>query len=76
MQRVNCNLYPRQKQIVLKLVRDVFWLGSASALPVLALDVQHGHLLLDMCGTPGGKSLLLARCLFGLTASMRYERVG
>ncbi|KAF2366321.1 SAM-dependent methyltransferase RsmB/NOP2-type [Trinorchestia longiramus] len=34
-------------------------LDGGSLLPVLALDVQPGNLVLDMCAAPGGKSLAL-----------------
>lgn len=36
-----------------------YWLlDGGSLLPVLALDIQEGDSLLDMCAAPGGKSLL------------------
>ncbi|XP_015210612.2 5-methylcytosine rRNA methyltransferase NSUN4 [Lepisosteus oculatus] len=36
-----------------------YLLDAASVLPVLALDVQEGHTVLDLCAAPGGKTLAL-----------------
>lgn len=36
-----------------------YLLDAASVLPVLALDVQLGHAVLDLCAAPGGKTLAL-----------------
>lgn len=36
---------------------DFYLLDGGSILPVLALDLQPGDNVLDMCGAPGGKSL-------------------
>ncbi|KAI1883263.1 hypothetical protein AGOR_G00243410 [Albula goreensis] len=36
-----------------------YLLDAASILPVLALDVQEGHNVLDLCAAPGGKTLAL-----------------
>ncbi|KAK6484296.1 5-methylcytosine rRNA methyltransferase NSUN4 isoform X1 [Huso huso] len=36
-----------------------YLLDAASVLPVLALDVQPGHTVLDLCAAPGGKTLAL-----------------
>ncbi|XP_043110423.1 5-methylcytosine rRNA methyltransferase NSUN4 isoform X2 [Puntigrus tetrazona] len=36
-----------------------YLLDAASVLPVLALDVQAGHTVLDLCAAPGGKTLAL-----------------
>ncbi len=38
---------------------------SASMLPVLALDVQPGHRVLDLCAAPGSKSTQIAELLKG-----------
>uniref|UniRef100_A0A672K6S7 5-cytosine rRNA methyltransferase NSUN4 n=1 Tax=Sinocyclocheilus grahami TaxID=75366 RepID=A0A672K6S7_SINGR len=36
-----------------------YLLDAASVLPVLALDVQPGRTVLDLCAAPGGKTLVL-----------------
>ncbi|XP_077076646.1 5-cytosine rRNA methyltransferase NSUN4 [Siphateles boraxobius] len=36
-----------------------YLLDAASVLPVLALDVQPGHTVMDLCAAPGGKTLAL-----------------
>ncbi|XP_011258246.1 5-methylcytosine rRNA methyltransferase NSUN4 isoform X1 [Camponotus floridanus] len=38
-------------------VLDYYLLDGASVLPVLALDLQPGDAMLDMCAAPGGKTL-------------------
>uniref|UniRef100_A0AC34F181 SAM-dependent MTase RsmB/NOP-type domain-containing protein n=1 Tax=Panagrolaimus sp. ES5 TaxID=591445 RepID=A0AC34F181_9BILA len=39
-----------------------WWLlDGGSIIPVLALDLQEGDNILDMCSAPGGKSLLIAQ---------------
>lgn len=35
-----------------------YLMDGASLLPVLALDLQPGERLLDLCAAPGGKTLL------------------
>ena len=36
-----------------------YLMDAASVLPCLALDVQEGHSVLDLCAAPGGKTLAL-----------------
>lgn len=36
-----------------------YLMDAASVLPCLALDVQQGHIVLDLCAAPGGKTLAL-----------------
>ncbi|XP_067893047.1 5-methylcytosine rRNA methyltransferase NSUN4 isoform X2 [Heterodontus francisci] len=38
---------------------EYYLMDAASLLPVLALDVQPGHTVLDLCAAPGGKCLAL-----------------
>ncbi|XP_037083267.1 5-methylcytosine rRNA methyltransferase NSUN4-like [Pollicipes pollicipes] len=45
-------------------VRDYYPLDGASLLPVLALDVQPGDEVLDLCAAPGGKSLAILQTLY------------
>lgn len=42
---------------------DYFLMDGASLLPVLALDVKPGDVVLDMCAAPGGKSLAILQTL-------------
>lgn len=48
-----------------------YLLDAASLLPVLALDVQLGHRVLDLCAAPGGKTLALLQtaCCDHLTSN-------
>ncbi|XP_068098637.1 5-methylcytosine rRNA methyltransferase NSUN4 [Hyperolius riggenbachi] len=45
---------------------EYYLMDAASLLPVLALDVQPGHSVLDLCAAPGGKTLalLMQNCRF------------
>jgi hypothetical protein len=38
---------------------DYYLMDAASLLPVLALGLQHGDTVLDLCAAPGGKTLAL-----------------
>ncbi|XP_062479014.1 5-methylcytosine rRNA methyltransferase NSUN4 [Pezoporus occidentalis] len=63
---IKCYTYPRgditrfrpARQDSLGLL-DYYLMDAASLLPVLALDVQQGDLVLDLCAAPGGKTLAL-----------------
>ncbi|KYN29676.1 PREDICTED: 5-methylcytosine rRNA methyltransferase NSUN4 [Trachymyrmex cornetzi] len=44
-------------------VLDYYLLDGASVLPVLALDLQPGDAVLDMCAAPGGKTLSILQTL-------------
>lgn len=45
-------------------VLDYYLMDGASVMPVLALDLRPGNRLLDMCASPGGKSLLAIQTLY------------
>ena len=45
-------------------VRDYYLFDGASILPVLALDIQPGDVVLDMCAAPGGKALAIIQTLY------------
>nr|XP_053640073.1 LOW QUALITY PROTEIN: 5-methylcytosine rRNA methyltransferase NSUN4-like [Cherax quadricarinatus] len=51
-------------------VLDYYALDGASLLPVLALDIQAGEKVLDLCAAPGGKTLIaLQTILPGIVVS-------
>ncbi|XP_043233015.1 5-methylcytosine rRNA methyltransferase NSUN4-like isoform X2 [Amphibalanus amphitrite] len=43
--------------------KDYYPMDAASLLPVLALDVQPGDSVLDLCAAPGGKALAILQTL-------------
>lgn len=51
-------------------ILDYYLMDAASLLPVLALNVQPGDFVLDLCAAPGGKTLALlqtgacGKCVF------------
>ncbi|NXA36551.1 NSUN3 protein, partial [Eudromia elegans] len=53
--------FPAQKHQPGKL-KDYYLLNAASLLPVLALDLQDGEEVLDLCAAPGGKSVAILQC--------------
>lgn len=50
-----------------------YLMDAASVLPCLALDIQEGHNVLDLCAAPGGKTLALlqTQCVGMTTPSLR-----
>ncbi|XP_066508812.1 5-methylcytosine rRNA methyltransferase NSUN4-like [Hoplias malabaricus] len=64
--RIQCFVFPRGDISRFKPARPdserlltYYLLDAASVLPVLALDVQPGQSVLDLCAGPGGKTLAL-----------------
>lgn len=45
-------------------VLNYYMMNGASVLPVLALDIRPGNKVLDMCASPGGKTLLAIQTLY------------
>ncbi|XP_023021678.2 5-methylcytosine rRNA methyltransferase l(2)10685 [Leptinotarsa decemlineata] len=45
-------------------VYNYYLMDGGSVLPILALDIKPGHRVLDMCSSPGGKSLLAIQTLY------------
>uniref|UniRef100_A0A665UIF7 5-cytosine rRNA methyltransferase NSUN4 n=2 Tax=Echeneis naucrates TaxID=173247 RepID=A0A665UIF7_ECHNA len=63
---IKCVVFPRGDITRFKPARPdayrllgYYLLDAASVLPCLALDVQEGHSVLDLCAAPGGKTLAL-----------------
>ncbi|XP_034470331.1 5-methylcytosine rRNA methyltransferase NSUN4 isoform X1 [Hippoglossus hippoglossus] len=63
---IKCVVFPRGDLTRFKPARpDIerllgyYLMDAASVLPCLALDVQEGHNVLDLCAAPGGKTLAL-----------------
>ncbi|CAB1325923.1 unnamed protein product [Coregonus sp. 'balchen'] len=57
-----------------------YLMDAASVLPALALDVQEGHTVLDVCAAPGGKTLALLQtqairfmCVNDISVSRTYR---
>ncbi|XP_022907957.2 5-methylcytosine rRNA methyltransferase NSUN4 [Onthophagus taurus] len=48
-------------------VLDYYLLDGGSLLPILALDIQPNEKILDMCSSPGGKSLIILQTLYPKT---------
>lgn len=58
----NIASFPRARRSCTN-VSSHYNLNGSSVLPVLALDVQPGDRVLDVCASPGGKSLLMLQTL-------------
>uniref|UniRef100_A0A3P9J4V0 5-cytosine rRNA methyltransferase NSUN4 n=1 Tax=Oryzias latipes TaxID=8090 RepID=A0A3P9J4V0_ORYLA len=63
---IKCYVFPRGDVTRFKPARPdshgllgYYLMDAASVLPCLALDVQEGHTVLDLCAAPGGKTLAL-----------------
>uniref|UniRef100_A0A3Q3WGL9 5-cytosine rRNA methyltransferase NSUN4 n=1 Tax=Mola mola TaxID=94237 RepID=A0A3Q3WGL9_MOLML len=63
---IRCLVFPRGDITRFKPARPdtygllgYYLMDAASVLPCLALDVQEGHNVLDLCAAPGGKTLAL-----------------
>lgn len=54
-----------------------YLMDAASVLPCLALDVQEGHNVLDLCAAPGGKTLTLlqTQAISELTAFILFPEL-
>ncbi|NXF82280.1 NSUN3 protein, partial [Sclerurus mexicanus] len=59
--RRNPGRFPGQRHRAGKL-KEYYLLNAASLLPVLALEVQDGEDVLDVCAAPGGKSVAVLQC--------------
>ena len=46
---------------------NYYLLDGASILPVLALEIQPGDVVLDLCSAPGGKALVMLQSLYPKT---------
>lgn len=71
---INCFVFPRGDVTRFKPARpdmsgllSYYLMDAASILPCLALDVQEGQTVLDLCAAPGGKTLALLQ-----TQSIRF----
>ncbi|KAF3699154.1 5-methylcytosine rRNA methyltransferase NSUN4 [Channa argus] len=88
---IKCVVFPRGDITRFKPARPdmhgllgYYLMDAASVLPCLALDVQEGHSVLDLCAAPGGKTLVLLQtqairflCLNDVSVSrtLRLKRV-
>lgn len=53
-----------------------YLMDGASILPVLALDLQPGERLLDLCAAPGGKTLLALQTMLPGISSYSHKHTG
>ncbi|XP_077300655.1 5-methylcytosine rRNA methyltransferase l(2)10685 [Arctopsyche grandis] len=71
------NKFPEPKRGITG-VYDYYLMDGASILPILALDLQPGDRVLDMCAAPGGKSLAILQTLLCrnlVTNDVSFSRV-
>ena len=66
--------------ILSRIILDYYLFDGTSVLPVLALDLQPGDAVLDMCAAPGGKSLtilqtLMPKVLVANDIGLRVKRI-
>lgn len=66
---------PRANRFHAPDLKSPYHLDPASILPAVALDVQPGLRVLDLCAAPGGKTLVLAESLF-LSADVDLVKEG
>ncbi|XP_042298838.1 tRNA (cytosine(34)-C(5))-methyltransferase, mitochondrial-like [Sceloporus undulatus] len=67
--------FPAQKHRAGRL-KEYYLLNAASLLAVLALEVENGENILDMCAAPGGKSIATLQCAWpGLLLSNEYDNL-
>lgn len=64
---LQCYIHPRPLRFPsqahrLGQLKQYFLLNAASLLPVLALKVQDGEKVLDLCSAPGGKAVAILQC--------------
>ncbi len=57
------------KSAYMKGLLKPYYLDEASVMAAMALDVQQGDTVLDLCAAPGGKTLILA-CQMGTSGSL------
>ncbi|XP_003219183.1 tRNA (cytosine(34)-C(5))-methyltransferase, mitochondrial [Anolis carolinensis] len=67
--------FPAQRHRAGKL-KEYYLLNAASLLAVLALEVENGEKVLDMCAAPGGKSIATLQCAWpGLLHCNEYDHL-
>ncbi|KAH0624950.1 hypothetical protein JD844_032901 [Phrynosoma platyrhinos] len=67
--------FPAQRHRAGKL-KEYYLLNAASLLAVMALEVENGEKVLDMCAAPGGKSIATLQCAWpGLLLSNECDNL-
>lgn len=54
---------------------NYYLMDASSLLPVIALDIQSHHTVLDMCAAPGGKALAMLESLEKGTVMLDFSRL-